>query len=236
MHASQPLRLRESQWTPPPEATDHAGGLLALDREFIAAPPVVIGPVLSAGSTVRKNQFIWPKWLRAVRCLAWGAGTYGAVEAGIAAAARYWGAGEEACNITRGIGISVAPCITLLSICQTKWRERCTFVGRDGVAEFTHAGGAVKKRILCFLDAADVQSSHVDQYLNLAYAGTAYSYVWRDANSKKLLAIEGYHHSRKGEPPAHSSYHFAVAAHRAWTHHVTTRSAAGGQSLARPAA
>lgn len=65
MHASQPLRLRESQWTPPPEATDHAGGLLALDREFIAAPPVVIGPVLSAGSTVRKNQFIWPKWLRA---------------------------------------------------------------------------------------------------------------------------------------------------------------------------
>ena len=221
MHESAPFRLRESKWAPPPGVTDHEGNPLPPDREFAAAPPAEIGPVLTAWSTVSSAKAVWPTWLRLVRCLSVGGAVIAAAE--LFAWWQWRGdAGEEPRNIVRGIALTVGPVVTLLTAWGTRWLERCTYVGRDGAAEFTHTGGPVRGKLLRFADVANLKAHLVDVYYNGFYSGSRVGYTWLDAAGKTMLRVRGAYY-RSSKPQPQSRHVYAHAIERAWTEHVLGR-------------
>jgi hypothetical protein len=210
-----------SQWQPPAGMTDHQGAPLPADRDFVAPPPDGIGPLLSAWSTVRAGQRVRPKWLRVAQCLAIGLGPLIAVEAfcafiGMSQA----NTNRPALRLAAGfIGLLFGPIAAYL----TRWREYCTYVGRDGVAEFSHTGGAVRSKVLRFAGATELKVRRVDFYQGGFYNGSHYSYVWSAPGAKNLLKVSGRHRSPDNTPPAGHHYYFAAAAEPAWNAHVVPR-------------
>jgi hypothetical protein len=205
----------------PTEITDHTGQPLPADRVFVAAPPDEIGPLLSAWSTVRKDQFIWPIWMRAFRCVLLALGLIAAMELAIAVAMLI-GASESATLLARGVGLAMGTSMGLVAAFHTRWKEHCTYVGRDGIAEFMYSGGEVSGRILKFSEAFELRTREFRQPIHRMFLKTDFSCTWCTSGGRVLYKLSGYHHSRKaaaGESPRH----YAAAAENAWTAHLMTR-------------
>ena len=107
-----------------------------------------------------------------------------------------------------------------VAVLTTRFRHTCTYVGRDGVAQFTCSGdrGHLKSRsVFLFRDAVELRIAQTLQYVHGVYTGTSYSYDWNDAAGRVRHVIAGRHRSEKGNPPSTDPLHFARAAEVAWT-------------------
>jgi len=214
---------QQTSWQPPQGVTDHSGKPLPADRDFHAHPPADIGPVATAWSTLRQGQTVRPTWMRVLFCIQWAIGCQALFELAILIARSYLRAGEDALLLARGIGVTFSPCIGLLAAYQTRWRERCTYVGREGIAEFWFTDRRrVRSRVLRFADASWLFVHRVEVRLHGAYTGTKYVFRWY-APGKALLVLKGNHQSQQGTPPAASPYWFAVSAERAWSNFLLAR-------------
>jgi hypothetical protein len=218
----------DAPWRPPASVTDHSGAPLDTTRDFFAAPPPEIGPVLSAWSTLKAGTFVWPIWLRvalyaALSLLAGFVAIHFTDPLIDASAPDAWIPHSIIWILSAAGGL-----VALWLVKVPRATHECTYVGRDGVAMFTLRSGRVVRpfRVLPFGSAHGLYRSDTHQYLNGAiYGGTSFHFTWRDAHGQELHTWSGGH-TEKGRAPRRRSVHeLASAAERAWNQHRIRRAA-----------
>jgi hypothetical protein len=205
-------------WQPPDGLCNHAGQAMSGPKEFFAPPPAEIGEVLSAHSTLK--QGVRPR-APGVR-LAWalfGAGLGVVLGLGIAGTGvgPFW---QLVCPVGFGaLGLALA-------LWATRFRHRCSYVGREGAARFTCAGDPqhlTQAELFCFADAAELRTAQTNHYHNGIYTGTNYTFTWTNVAGRRCFQLAGNHRSKDGNPPGADPFHFARAAEMAWTGYLVNQ-------------
>jgi hypothetical protein len=195
------------------EINNHAGSPIPADADFFVDPPAEVGPLHSANTTLRQGKKPWPIWLRVAVTL---------------------------CCV--GLALLVAGCIDVFAVESIFWRifwpiafavvglcaglvasaftHSCTYVGRDGAAQFACSGrrdNITTREVFRFRDATELRTSQTMHYKNGVYQNTTYTFTWTDVGGRQRFRINGSHRNKEGNPPAADHYHFARAAEFAWT-------------------
>jgi hypothetical protein len=202
---------REGQ--PEPRLEDlpnHNEERLPGDVDFFATPPRDIGPLTSAYSTLRQCIEPTPAGTRTAWML--GAGGGGLLLGVILVALTQ-------VMFLIVVALFLAVLGGALAWHFTRFRHRCTFVGRDGVARYRCQGHRdnVTEDVFLFRDATELRIGQTRHYVNGAYTGTNYAFNWTDVNRYKVFSLTGTFHSEVGTPVAKDPFYFATAAEVAWS-------------------
>jgi len=204
--------IHQSVWMPREGVTRHSGSAIPQDMEFFATPPLEIGKVISAESTLKTSIQAGLTPLRIIVCslsglLGAGIGWYLAVVAGLLSTTLVWTIGSLA---------------VLIAYWATRFSHGCSYVGENGIARYTLKGDRnanPKADILPFKDAANLYTSQTRQYVNGVYTSTAYAY-WFGKQSGQKYKLLGQYRNEQGWPEAKNSWHFANAAEAAWNNYL----------------
>jgi hypothetical protein len=99
--------------------------------------------------------------------------------------------------------------------------DRCTYVGKRGIAECNYSKDSQHKtKVLLFDKAAELRTAITANYKNGIYQNTSYSFTWTDADRQIVYTLSGSYYAKDGLPDSDSTYHFALAAEQAWTNHL----------------
>jgi hypothetical protein len=203
-----------ARWQWAPAVTDHMGVPLPDDRDFFAAPPQEIGKVLSAWSTLgTQKQPMHAGWRAFWMVVVAGLGA--AVGLWLVKVADLWG---TAWAVFWPVFLAAAgAAIVWVS---SGFGHTCTFVGTEGIAEFTCRGSRGRlwrAKILVFNEATELRTSLVSRYVNGGYQGTNYGFHWTNATGAKRFSFSGTFRNDKGLPKSTNPYHFGLAAQLAWS-------------------
>jgi hypothetical protein len=201
---------RTEGWQPPAGLCNHAGQPMSGPKVFFVPPPAEIGEVLTAHSTLK--QGVRPR--AAAARLGWalfGAGLGVVLGLGIAGTGvgPFW---QVVCPV--GFG-ALAMTLALLA---TRFRHRCSYVGREGAARFACAGDpqhVTQVELFCFADAAELRTAQTNHYHNGIYAGTNHAFTWTNVAGGRCFQLTGAYQSKNGNPPGADPFHFARAAEMA---------------------
>jgi hypothetical protein len=186
-----------TQWLPEPYVTGHKGQAIPEDSIFFAMPPIEIGRVISAETTLTKKQNILTKKISI----------------------------KTVFNVlcTAFIVIFTFPWGLLVLMLYMIWRklnefgEFCSYIGEYGFVSFTiKQGRSSRPKVAMFLFQHDVEL-HVkttDYYTNGFYQNTGYYFAWM-RGQEKLYQITANCHKRRSQK-ADFVLHFARAAEIAW--------------------
>ncbi len=197
----------QSVWTPGADLTRHAGSPIPPERDFFVAPPLEIGQVLSAESTLKTSTQPVSTPLRIIICLL----------AGLLGAGISWRLTASA--IFTGIIGSLA---VLIAYRKTFFFHYCSYVGKNGIATYAIKGdrhASAKAKILRFQDATNLYTSQTRHYRNFFYNGTSYSYRFEQKPGKPF-ELGGTYYSRRGWPKDKDDWHLANAAEAAWSNYL----------------
>lgn len=207
-----------SQYNPPAGVTEHYGEPLPQNLNFFLSPPAQIGEIKSAYSTLTVGN--------EPRSTASRATTAAAIVLGfvlvIFVAASLLGFLDIAPMFAVFFALIAGPVAFLV----LKTDGRCSYVGREGVAQYRWSPDAVqrgKSEIFLFASAMELRTGETRHYYNGAYTGTDYHFTWTDTNSKVAYKLSGRHYGEKKPPPPKDNYRFATAAEIAWTEYLLAR-------------
>ena len=211
-----------SRWIPLRTVTGHAGQPIGGDMSFFEPPPMQIGEVITAHSSLRtgkeprrrgraRNAYIAVVWLFL------GIGGY-AISRGLY--------GLNLNGFMVGLGaIILAVLVYALAIIKPSSRA-CSYVGQKGVACFRMAFNPEKantREVFLFKDAAELRTSETRSHIRYVrlikgpYAGSSYTYTWTDESGRNRFQLSGKYWSDKGEPPTDDDYYLARSAEAAWS-------------------
>jgi hypothetical protein len=195
---------------------DHSGKPQRFTADFFVQPPVEIGQILSAESTLKYGAREMPLWARAGIALA--------VAAAIMTGGYFLSRGAVRTVKTdlNNLGIVFAILSLPVSWYLTRFRRSCSYVGNAGVARFTLSGRRTKTpvgEVLLFSKATELRVAQTRHSVNGMYSHTSYNYFWSDA-SGLLFRCTGKHKGNKGAPKQGDPWHFARAAEIAWSDHL----------------
>jgi hypothetical protein len=203
--------LRQDDGGPVP---NHGGEQLPADVDFFAPPPQEIGALVTAYSTLR--QPVQPKTAGTRAAIAGGVALVcAAIVLMIVAAAQprekfffvFW-------------PVVVGGLAALIAILATRFKHRCTYVGREGLARFQCAGDRDRvsmPEFFLFRDAAEVRTGQTRRYVNGVYQGTDFTFTWSDVAGRTRHVIRGTYKAEKGNPGSTDPYHFGRSAEIAFT-------------------
>ena len=186
----------------------HTGSRVPADLAFFASPSPEIGQIYSADSDLTDP----PQPLQFWKTIAWI--MFFSVGTGIIIALT-----TETIWL---VPIMAVLGILLLWFIAKTWCYTCSFVGSLGVTKSTvkrFNSGKPKVETLLFKEAVSLFTSQTQKYVNGAYTGTEYKYIWGLANSSPYT-ISGTYRSKEGRPPEGDPYYLAAAAEAAWTRHL----------------
>jgi hypothetical protein len=214
-------------WTPPPEVTEHNGEPLTPDLDFFLAPPIEIGAIHTAHTSLKKGVRERPVPLRIVLALV---------------------AGAVGFLLTLGFDYLTKILLVLSEVTRTPvifwevlfvplwvylgWRKSgfkhfCTFAGERGCAHFQceHQRTSVtRKSYFLFQDASAVSTRFTRRTKNGVYHGTNFWFDWYSSDSENaIFSITGNHMADSKTPPAGNFYNFARAVEAAWYRYTTPR-------------
>jgi len=199
-------------WEPAGDVNNHAGGAISGKDDFFVPPPAEIGEVVSATTTLRKGtEPMSPGARLAVAMIAGAVGLFIGVLIAVNLRTPFWQLFWPV--VLGGLGLGIA----LLS---TGFSHTCTYVGREGVANFMCEGNRdtlTRQEVFCFRDALELRTAQTRHYYNGAYTGTAYTFTWTDISGVVRFAINGRYKNEKGLPQPTDKFHFAISAESAWT-------------------
>ena len=170
----------QSVWTPGAGITRHADSPIPPKMEFFTTPPLEIGQVTSAESTLKTSTQAVPTPLRIIICLL----------AGLLGTGIGWLITSSASR-TVIFGILAV----LVAFWATRFSHRCSYVGENGIAIYTLKGdrhASVKAEILRFQDTTNLYTSQTRNYTNLIYRGTYYSYLFGQKSGKPFYVIYSF--------------------------------------------
>lgn len=197
---------------------NHVGEPLEDDREFAEPPPVEIGTLRSAYSTLRRGEprpFLKKSLISAV--------VFGVVLVLCTAALAFFTPqlGSDTGTIW-GVWGLLALLLALFAVGSLKLHE-CNYVGEKGYARFPFPGPSFKKisakntGSFLFERARVLYTSSTRHYHNGVYTGTYASFVWMDADGKPAFDLATHYHSFKENPGPEENVQFCRAAERAWS-------------------
>ena len=202
----------EPAWTPGPDVVGHAGDPAGADWDFFAPPLAEIGTVRTAYTSLRRGQTPPSLGKRFALTFLPGFAAIGLLQ--------FLGYTDVLLQVGAFLALFVLG--TFLS----RFVHRCSYVGDEGVARFTCRGrrGRIKSvEVFLFRDAERLKTTQVRHYHNGIYAGTNYSFQWRDAADRHVFKLSGSYYSEKKPPKPKDAYHLATAAERAWSVHRLAR-------------
>jgi hypothetical protein len=219
--------MADEQPQPPQEKAlpTHAGSTIGPDDDLFVAAPAEIGEVLSASTSLKKNQE--PRSPTSRMTIAAVVGIVLAVVA--LAITNAYGSYRLSQAEQLGWPLGAWAVGALIGWLASGFRHSCTYVGRNGVAEFSCRGSRenlTKQAVFTFTNATELRTSQTRHYTNGVYTQTTYTYNWTDQNGANSYAIKGAYRSEKGTPKPTDRYHFACAAEVAWSLHYLERAQA----------
>lgn len=219
-HPPSASKSRQTAYDEPERVQDneaiqnHGGGALHARDDFFNPPPPEIGEVVSAFTSLRKDAEPMSPGARLSGALvAGGVGLVIGIVIALSIKAPFFQLLLPV--LLAGIGLGIV-------LFATRFKHRCTYVGREGVARFSCAGSReqVSGEVFCFKDAAELRTSQTRHYTNNIYQATQYSFTWTDIGGRTRFVIVGQHKSEAGTPPAKAPFHFGAAAEMAWTQYL----------------
>jgi len=110
----------------------------------------------------------------------------------------------------------------LIMFFSTRFAHTCTFVGTEGIANYSCSGSLenIRENLFLFADAVELRIAQTRHYYNGIYTGTNYSFTWSNESGKTAFVISGGHKSEKGEPPPNDYFRYALAAEGAWSDYL----------------
>jgi hypothetical protein len=207
-------------WSPPPYVTGHNGEPLSPECDFFVTPPVEIGTVRTAYTSLKKGVATRSVAIRAALALT----------AGIVGFLLTWGFDSLTkilfviSDLTRTPVIlwelAFVPLWVYLGWRKSRFKHVCTFAGDSGCAHYQceqERSNVVQKSSFRFADAAAVSSQAVRRTKNGVYHGTNFYVHWYSANPAKLIySITGSHMADSKTPPPGNLFNFASAVESAW--------------------
>jgi hypothetical protein len=203
------------RWTPPPEVTGHTGTPIPPETWFFCPPPAEIGQVSSAWSNMTWGKPPPPRWL------------YFGIPIALALAAVFTliliNGPRLAEPVAIGCGLGVFALILLLCYFINWFTPTCTYVGSEGAARFkikmrgNKPTSAPVLDTLMFPAATEVRTRQVHKFVNGAYTGTSYTYVWSDGYGRRVYKLTGTHRGHTNFPKPKDPYCYAHAAEVAFS-------------------
>lgn len=202
----------QTSWTPTKNVVRHTGSPLKPEMDFFATPPLEIGTIISAESTlVSAEQLIRTRTRQKACCL--------------------WGLGGVLCGgfIALVVELPLLMCVLVGAafgiggaILTTQFFYQCSYVGELGIALYSLRGNRAaepKAQIFCFKDGKNLYTQQTRNYYNGIYTGTNYKYWWPRLSDSEFK-LEGTYRNKDGNPPENDLYHFANAAEGSWSIHL----------------
>jgi hypothetical protein len=164
--------MNHQVWQPHPRVTSHAGLPLSIDADFFVSPPIEIGNIISANTTLTKTAQPMNVCLRSI--LIGGAGVI-----------------LQAVSENTAFALLVSGFIGLIIWYITQFRRSCSYVGSKGLAEYYLVGsrlGKIRAEFLLFENANVFYTKVVHNYTD-----GRYNMTWCEAAfPDKIL---GYKHN-----------------------------------------
>jgi hypothetical protein len=199
-------------WVPEPDVTNHAGQPIPENSDFFAPPPIEIGRIISAETTLIKHEE--PPLVRLIRLCK--------------------------LSIMIFIGILLSP-VTIPLLCilfflrlndYILWmgnsnqhnRFFCTYIGEHGLAVLSVKGrkwSRPKSELFLFQDEVALYSEKVELKVNGIYRQTKYYFHWMRGR-QKLYKIAGVFHKHKKLRFDHM-LQFGDAAKIAWNRYLQSK-------------
>jgi serine/threonine protein kinase len=207
-------------WEPSTTVTDHNGSQISEDADFFHSPPVQIGRILTAHSTLNRGQLPMKGWVRSY--LTYGVGiACWLIGLSVLYSVNDWSLGWVL------IFLGAIPVAGAFGVWRyTAFNHTVTYVGVDGVARINCRGGRnqlTSEEFLRFADATELRTSEVRHFQNGGYQHTTYDFDWSNEKRQKLLSVSGTYRSKEGKPDAGSAFWFASSAETAWSMHFWKR-------------
>ena len=213
---------REIGWIPPPVAVTHNGEPIPDDMDFFCPPPRDIGEVRTARSTLKSHKSeMNPLSVWLIRIGVAGAAATGGYYTGEALSGPFDGPALKIVLTTLSFLLA-----GLVAILVTRFKHTCSYTASGGAVEYTISGSRSarpRERKLLFESASELRSKQTHQYSHGIYTSTLYEYIWRGADDRTLLKLNGSYHSKKNTPKATNPFWFASATEQAWNAHVSDR-------------
>jgi hypothetical protein len=201
--------MYQSNWTPGRDVTRHSGSIIPADMDFFATPPIEIGTVISAESTLTTSKQPMSVQNRYTLCLL----------VGLAPGFVVWLFAKDTKVLFNGWMIAVYAIAAFITYLLTEFSHTCTYVGELGIVEYQLKGSRSARpraKLLCFNEAKDLYTSQTRHYYNGVYTGTNYSYRWTRA-SGQIYQLNSSYRSERGWPEDKSPWHFANMAESLWS-------------------
>ena len=199
--------LNTTSWTPNSGVTNHTGQTILENSNFFAMPPIEIGQIISAESTLtgKKTSLTILKFL-ATRGLWW----------------------NFAITLVILLVLSTPltiffPALIIFVIYDFNQANRpnCSYVGENGFARFTAKRKRLshpKSTIFCFQDDMAMYTNRTNFIVNGHYTHTEYSFIWR-RDRKELHKFNGRFNRNKNLPTDYPFF-LACAVETAWIYYL----------------
>jgi hypothetical protein len=216
---NQTMSDDSNRWIPPDNVTNHGEGQLYDDDDFFAPPPKEIGEVTTAYTNLRVDKQPWQMTMRL--SLGFFIGSFLAVAAFFCMANM---TNMEPSSLPFLIFVPALAIlvVVLITLAATGFSYKCSYVGREGLAEMSCSGSRdnVSASVFMFSEAAELRTTQVRRYVNGVYQGTTYTFNWTGRRGGHRYTITGTHNSESGKPAKKDNYHFASAAELAWSYYL----------------
>ncbi|HLK58327.1 MAG TPA: hypothetical protein VKU00_17300 [Chthonomonadaceae bacterium] len=212
----------KQEWRPQPDVTDHTGNRLPENRVFFVPPPLEIGHILSAYSSVVCGKMPNPIGRRLAIGAVLAAIAIGIVRLNVRDFNLSFVEGMEAMLIFGGLA-------GLLGFLISNRANFCSYVGEQGVARYKLKKDPEQTRqgkVFLFQNAAELRTAQIRNNFHGAYTSTSYDFSWSDAKGKQVFLLSGRYRSEKGTPKAGDAFYFVRASEAAWSTFVFERAKA----------
>jgi hypothetical protein len=194
--------------------TNHGGDTLPRDIDFFVGAPQEIGPLVTADSSLRQHMKPRSAAARAAIIL-------------VSAIITAW--------LMVVVVFAIRPrekffyffwpmvlggLAALIAGLATRFKHRCSYVGRDGVARYQCTGDRDRvsmSQLFVFRDAAEVRTGQTRRYVNGVYQGTDFTFTWSDVAGRTRYVHRGTYKAEGGNPRTSDPYHFGKSAELAFT-------------------
>lgn len=195
---------------------NHSGEDSISDAAYISEPPIEIGEVLSASTTVTKH----------LKFLSTGEKIKQSIAAFLIWIMSILVVSYLIFEYSSGFIFLLGVLILfgyLYFYATISFPYQCEYVGDLGIAEFNlnqRQLNIIKSKIFKFKNAESVFVRYVKNFQNGIYQNTDYSFNWKDNSGKMVYSIDGIYMQKNGLPKSsHDSYYFGQAAENAWNNY-----------------
>lgn len=213
----------------------HAGRSIPSDWDFFAPPPLQIGEILTAQTSLKKGKKHIEPSTRAIIIMM--ISMFGFLIGWYITRLANLSPQDSQFHWYYLLMIGL-PLIGLwIGFIVTKFYHCCTYVGAEGIAEFILSKNRnnIPEQSVFLFDSADLlYVRETDHYTKGTYRNTTYAYVWKSEKNDIIYCIDGSYSEEHAKPKnLNDRYYFALSAEEAWQKYKLPKIIEMGQQLGK---